>query len=251
MPAVQRSPPLRGYDHNLQPVQDEGEAASSNSDLTLQTPSPRRSRSRLGAVGGFSRSLSRGTPVSPRSRPQRFQSAAGRLPRSPHSRPNTRSSGLPLNSSLAFSPASITSGELEGWNNSGNTTSSTNFGISIASFNDEQSDSSDTIVPGSSEVSEEDEEILLSPTAREIIAEINAMPTGFTIEMERAAEIREHRKILSKACTVWKEEYKDVSPANVPIDEIKSSISIAKEWKDKILNSRTECDGIPDIVELC
>ena len=45
-------------------------------------------------------------------------------------------------------------------------------------------------------------EILLSPTAREIIAKINAMPTGFTIEMERAAEIREHRKILSKACTI-------------------------------------------------
>ena len=250
MPAVQRSPPLCGFDHNLQPVPDEGEAASTDSDLPSLSPPPRRSSNRLGAVGTYLRSLSRGTLVSPRSRPQHFQSAAGRLPRSPHSRPNTRSSGLPLNSSLAFSPASLTSGELEGWNNSGNTTSSTNFSVSLVGSNDEQSDSSDTIVPGSSEVSEEDEELLLSPTAREIVNEINAMPTGFTLEMERAAEIREHRKTLSKACTIWEEEYQDVSPANAPIDEIKSSISTAKEWKDKILNSRSECEEIPHTLEL-
>ena len=61
------------------------------------------------------------------------------------------------------------------------------------------------------------------------------MPTGLTAEMERAAEIREHRKILAKACTIWHEEYENISPANAPTDEIRYAISIAKEWKDKIL----------------
>ena len=250
MPAVQHSPePLRGYDSNLQPVTDEGDDAGASSDLNL-APTSRRTRSRLGAVGTFSRSLSRGTPVSPRSRPLRFQGTAGRISRTPPPRPSTRSSGLLLNSSLAFSPASPTSGGIGEWNNSGNTTTSTHFGISIINNSDEQSDSSGTLIPGSADNSEEEDEILLSPTAQEIIAEINAMPTGFTAEMDRAAEIREHRKILIKACATWHEEYENISPANAPTDEIKSAISIAKEWKDKILNSCTECEDIPDTLDL-
>ena len=76
------------------------------------------------------------------------------------------------------------------------------------------------------------------------------MPTGLTAEMERAAEIREHRKILAKACTIWHEEYENISPANAPTDEIRYAISIAKEWKDKILDSRTECEDIPDTLDL-
>ena len=105
MPAVQRSPePLGGYDENLQPVTDEGDTAGTTSELDLLAPTSRRTRSRLGAVGTFSRSLSRGTPVSPWSRPLGFQGAAGRVSRTPPARPSTRSSGLPLNSSIAFSP---------------------------------------------------------------------------------------------------------------------------------------------------
>ena len=246
---VHHSPPLRGYDEHLQPVTDDGEAVQADLNLTPLAPTSRRSRSRLGAVGTYSRPLSRGAPVSPRSRPQRFQSAAGRLSRTPPHRSRTRSSGPPLNSSLAFSPASLTSEGLGDWNISGNTSSSTNFEISIATINDNQSDSSGTLVPGSNEISE-DEEILLSPTAREIIAEINAMPPGLTAEMERAAGIREHRKILNKACTIWEEEYINLSPADAPIEEIKSAVSIAKEWKEKILDSRAECEDIPDTLDL-
>ena len=230
MPTVQHSPePLPGYDKNLQLVTDEGNAAGAASELDLIAPTSHRTRSRLGAVGTFSRSLSRRTPVSTRSRPLCFQGAAGCVSQTPPPRPITRSSGLPLDSSTAFSPASPTSDGLGEWNNSGNTTSSTHFGISIINTSDEQSDSSRTLIPGSVDNSEEEEEILLSPTAREIIAEINAMPVGFTTEMDRAAMIHEHRKILIKAC-----EYENISPANAPIDEIRSAISIAKEWTDKI-----------------
>ena len=226
MPTVQHSPePLPGYDKNLQLVTDEGNAAGAASELDLIAPTSHRTRSDL--------ELLEPSPdhcLPELLYPHKVDLYASRVLLDVYLGPLLLVRSLVhQDSSIAFSPASPTSDGLGEWNNSGNTTSSTHFGISIINTSDEQSDSSRTLIPGSVENSEEEEEILLSPTAREIIAEINAMPVGFTTEMDRAAMIREHRKIIMKAC-----EYENISPANTPTDEIRSAISIAKEWKDKI-----------------
>ena len=265
MPAIQRSPPaIHGYDSNLQPVFSPGSDDISN--ISVEQPNTPEDNLRLTAracvqqsSGRGSRSLTRGIPVTSGKKPHRFERSledltCRRVTRSKQRLnfdivPNSPASGTSDASLLNLSPKSPSSAELNGRKASGTTTVSTQFDVSVADFSDEDDRSSGTLVPTSTEVSDLDTEFEVSPPVQQIIKFIYDMP-DWTPEMEQAAAIRGHRNTLSQAVMVWNEEYKDLIITEIPVDELKATVRIAKEWKDKILQAQMEVVDIPELQDL-
>ena len=62
--------------------------------------------------------------------------------------------------------------------------------------------------------------------------------------------IRSHWRILMLAVSVWNDKYKNILIAETPVDELRNCVLVAKELKDKILQSQIDCESIPDLQEL-
>ena len=241
MPAIQRSPVCLGFDDHRQAVL--------RPDGPDDDPHPR------------TRPLTRGTPVTPCSRPSllvrsrrssfngsdsSFESFDDGLNLGDVSQSRSTSRGSV--SRLNFSPLVI------GGHNprdplDSRTSTSTQFDVpALEDVTIDESSSSGTLISGSNSTSDHEDQ--LSPTAREIIDTINNMPPTFTPEMEAASMIRNYRKDLLLAVSIWDEEFKESNPLETPIDELKHNIQTAKEWKDKILRAQLECEEVPDLQEL-
>ena len=224
MPSVLRTPPLLGYDEQLRAI---------FSPRTRSGTDRPRTRSRAPfSPDRTPRSLSRGRPVSSRIRPRRFATSSD-----PYFEPDTNPRlSAPSIDFSNLSPA-----------------------IQLAPFDrtsisaiirDDDASSTTTLVPEIIYADDNEEEFQLSPEAEDIIAFIYDMPSNLTPEMEEAATIRSHRRNLLLAVSVWNDEYKNILVAETPVDELRNCVLVAKEWKDKILQSQIDCENVPDLQEL-
>ena len=275
MPAVQRSPALQGFDGNLQAIDAPAVEGNLVSDEEREKPATplhedfpsTRSRSRLLAHPG-PRSLSRSAPLS-RTRPTRFRSSPSPV-RDNVVEPSKARQKLTFKSvqhsprfdlskapNLNLSPTTPNSAELSKRKDSGNTTISTQFDVSVLGLADDEDplepvpltdeDDTETLVPSSSEVSDVETEYPISPVTKEIIEFIQDMPNYLTPEMEQAAQIRVHCRNLRFAISTWEDEFKDLNVTEIPVDELKLTIQTAKELKDKILQSQLACEDVDEL----
>ena len=275
MPAVQRSPALQGFDGNLQAIDAPAVEGNLISDEEREKPATplhedfpsTRSRSRLLAHPG-PRSLSRSAPLS-RTRPTRFRSSPSPVRdnvveplkarqkltfKSVQHSPRFDLSKAP---NLNLSPTTPNSAELSNRKDSGNTTISTQFDVSVLGLADDEDplepvpltdeDDTETLVPSSNEVSDVETEYPISPVTKEIIEFIQDMPNYLTPEMEQAAQIRVHCRNLRFAISTWEDEFKDLNVTEIPVDELKLTIQTAKELKDKILQSQLACEDVDEL----
>ena len=241
MPAVQHSPPLLGFD-------DERRAVDAINDP--RSPENRSCSLRRGSIsrgvrspGRRPTSLTRGTPVTTRSRPRRRDISADRLAeRFPH----LRDSSIPAPSleSLPQSPDETTPRNI----------SEADDGSKFVFPPPPLEDDSSTLEPSSNPDSEleleYDDEFSVQSVADNLIHEINTMTSHLTPEMARAQEIRQGRKTLNLAVSTWQEEFANFKPEDFPLDDLKESVARAKQFKDEILGAQLDCKDVPDMHEL-
>ena len=262
MPALPKTPPpILGFDRDLRPVDSSEEprppSPSSPEEFSTPTePERRRTRSRA-RRSPQSCSLTRSIPVS--KRPPKYRGATEKPP-SPSDENffPQRSSSLGEETAPVFEFASPQrSPPLRDRISHGTaSTSSTQFDVTVPDEDaviwfpsDEDRESTGTLVPTSHPGSEEDDEPHeLSSEAASIIAAISEMAPS--VQESEAERVNKHKYSLELAVSTWIDEYEDLDPNQILLDNLRKTLEVAINLKDRIPPAQNGCQDVPELRQL-